>query len=121
MGHPRYCLAHYCGIFYNMTNATDFTMPPTPVTLAQSTTLPMLAQHPPHPRWCVTHTSTPTTEAMLVPHPHKHATNATHATTNSTPFLKLGSSLISAVFYFIRFCHFFGCSFLSFLLITKVF
>ena len=46
MRHPRYFLAHYPSISSNITNATDFRMPPTPL---------MLAHQPPDPHWRNTH------------------------------------------------------------------
>ena len=50
MRHPRYCLAHYPGISFNITSASHFRMPPTP---------PTLAHQPPYPRWHTTNGLSP--------------------------------------------------------------
>ena len=46
MHHPRYCPSHYPSISSNITVATHFRTPPTPL---------KLAQQPPYPRWHNTH------------------------------------------------------------------
>ena len=89
MRQPRYCLAHYSGIPSNITKATDFRIPLTPFTLAHQ---------PPYTRWYnthVTHAGALPTLARQPRHPRKHATHTTQASTDSTPFLKLKSSLLS--------------------------
>ena len=68
MRHPRYCLTHHPGIFFNITNATHCSTPATPTTLAH---------HPLYPRWCTTHI----TNAGMSP---QHATHIIHASTSPT-------------------------------------
>ena len=65
---------------------------------------PKLARYPRHPRKHTTHATyagTPPTPPTLARYPCKHATQATHASTNSTLFLKLGTSLLYLQKYFI--------------------
>ena len=45
-----YCLVHHPGISSNITNATHYSTPPTP---------PTLAQQPPYPRWHTTNGLSP--------------------------------------------------------------
>ena len=68
MRHPRYCLTHHSGISSNITNATLFSTPPTPTTLAHC---------PLYPRWCTAHS----THAGTSP---QHAAHVTHASTSRT-------------------------------------
>ena len=68
MRHPRYCLTHHPGISSNITNATHFSTPATPTTLAY---------RPLYPRWCSTHTNHAGTSPQ-------HAAHITHASTSPT-------------------------------------
>ena len=110
MRHPRYCLTHHPGISSNITNATHFSTPATPIALAHRPLYPrwctthgthagMSPQHAAyithtgtspaltlHPRQHTTNANTPPTLARL---PRKHATHPTHNNTNSMLFLKL--------------------------------
>ena len=107
MHYPRYCLTHHAGISSNITNPTHFRTPPMLPTLAHHTLYPCWRNthagtspwHPAnvthasmsptlahHPRQQATKANTPPTLAHLS---RMHATHDTHASTNSTPFLKL--------------------------------
>ena len=115
MRHPRYCLAHHPSISSNIINVTHFSTQPT------------LAHHPPQPHWHTTHwhtthaihadtsptlachrrkrnthTNTPHTPPTLLTlacHPRQHTTHVIHASTNSTPFLKLLRKYLSNLLY----------------------
>ena len=66
MRHPRYCLTHHPGISSNITNATHFSTPATPTTLAH---------RPLYPRWCTTHATHASTSPTLARHQRKHTTH----------------------------------------------
>ena len=66
MHHPRYCLTHHPGISSNITNATHFSTPATPTTLAH---------RPLYPRWCTTHATHASTSPTLARHQRKHTTH----------------------------------------------
>ena len=93
MHHPPYCLTHHPEISFNITNTTSFRTPP------------ILAHRPFYLHWHTTHVTNASTSLMMACHPRKHVTNAntspilagllrkhstydTHASTNSTPFVK---------------------------------
>ena len=67
MRHPRYCLTHHPGISSNITNATHFSTPATPTTLAH---------RPLYPRWCTTHATHAGTSPQHAAHhnPRQHVT-----------------------------------------------
>ena len=67
MHHPRYCLTHHPGISSNITNATHFSTPATPTTLAH---------RPLYPRWCTTHATHAGTSPQHAVHhnPRQHVT-----------------------------------------------
>ena len=122
MRHPRYCLTHHLGISCNITNATPFSMPPMPPTLARRLL---------YPCWCTTHAGTSAQHASYVTHtsmsttlahhsrqhttkantlpmlaclPPMHASHVNHTSTNRTLFLKLlGKLLKYLVFIFTAF------------------
>ena len=73
MRHPRYCLTHHPGISSNITNATHFSTPATPTTLAH---------RPLYPRWCTTHATHAGTSPQHAVHhnPRQHVTR-----TDSSP------------------------------------
>ena len=77
MRHPRYCLTHHPGISSNITNATPFSTPPIPPTLAHRSLYPCWhtthADTSPQHASYVTHASMSTT---LVHHSRQHATKA---------------------------------------------
>ena len=106
MRHPRYCLTHHPGIFSNITNATHFSTPAMPTTLAHRPlyshwcTLHQpcdphwhvtLARHSHNPRQHVTHTGMSPTLAC---HQRKHTTHVSKPPTQARqpryiqPFLK---------------------------------
>ena len=66
MHHPRYCLTHH-PISSNITNATHFSTPATPTTLAH---------RPLYPRWCTTHATHAGTSPQHAVHhnPRQHVT-----------------------------------------------
>ena len=66
MRHPRYCLTHHPGIFSNITNATRFSTPAMPITLAH---------RPFYPRWCNTHATYASTSPTLARQQSKHTTH----------------------------------------------
>ena len=68
MRHPRYCLTHHPGISSNITNATHFSTPATPTTLAHN---------PLYPHWCTTH-------AIQADTSPQHAAHITHAGASPT-------------------------------------
>ena len=61
MRYPQYYLAHYPSISSNVSNATDFRKPPTPLTLAHQ---------PPYPRWHNTHVTHAGASLTLAGQPH---------------------------------------------------
>ena len=65
MRHPRYCLTHHPGISSNITNATHFSTPATPTTLAH---------RPLYPRWRTSHATHASMFPTLVRHPCQHTT-----------------------------------------------
>ena len=67
MRHPRYSLTHHSGISFNITNATHFSTPATPTTLAH---------RPLYPRWCTTHATHAGTSPQHAVHhnPRQHVT-----------------------------------------------
>ena len=71
MRHPRYCLTHHPGISSNITNATHFSTPDTPVMLTT------LAHRPLYPRWCTNHATYTGTSPQ-------HAAYITYASTSLT-------------------------------------
>ena len=86
MRHPRYCLTHHPGICSNITNATHFSMPPTPTTLAHC---------PLYPCWCTTHVTHAGTSPQHSSHVTHDGTSATlacyqrkHTTHVSTPLMQ---------------------------------
>ena len=67
MRHTRYRLIHHPGISANITNATHFSTPATPTTLAH---------RPLYPRWCTTHATHAGTSPQHAVHhnPRQHVT-----------------------------------------------
>ena len=75
MHHPRYCLTHHPGISSNITNATHFSTPATPTTLAH---------RPLYPRWCTTHATHAGTSPQHAVH-HNPRQHVTHTGSSPTP------------------------------------
>ena len=87
MRHPQYCLTHNPGISFNITNATHFSMPPTPTrkrtfhftNVGAPPMPPTLARHPGQQAVNAkhtTHVSTHPTQARHPRHSPQHKQNA---------------------------------------------
>ena len=74
MCHPRYGLTHHPGISSNITNATHFSTPPTP---------PTLALRPLYPHCRTTHVTHADMSPTLTQHHHKHTTNSSRSPTQA--------------------------------------
>ena len=125
MRHPRYCLTHHPGICSNITNATHFSTPAMPTTLAhlplypcqctthatQAGTSPQRAAHITHASASPTlachprqHANNANTPPMLARLPRKRATHGIYSHfSNGTSFLKLlGIQLRFALHFFFK-------------------
>ena len=74
MCHPRHDLTHHPGISSNITNATHFSTPPTP---------PTLALRPLYPHCRTTHVTHADMSPTLTQHHHKHTTNSSRSPTQA--------------------------------------